>query len=358
MPVTNSRQRLAEPPIRVQALESFDFGAPDYRDLFARSEATAFQHPAWLDIFYRVLAPALDARPAVVVGHEADGRLALVLPLALRRKSGVTLLEAADLGVSDYAAPVLAPDLAVDEALREAVAAALPAHDLLRIGKVRDEHLAAWQALLGAAGEPADYGAHAAGHGADYPAWRAATLDTGFLRNLDRKAKRFFKLPGAVVRTIDKADERAAAVEAIRRDRAGRFPGDPIQSDAVFAFYRELAVQGGDFVRIYALEAEGERIGHTLCVADRGRLHYLLIGCDYDRHGRHSPGYILYEAMMEDWAKSGGTVFDFTIGDEPFKADFGTRRTRMHQFSRANGWLGKLARIALDARKQRAGRGT
>lgn len=358
MPGTTSRQRLAQPPIRVQALENFDFRAPDYRDLFARSEATAFQHPVWLDIFYRVLAPALDARPAVVVGHEADGRLALVMPLALRRKSGVTLLEAADLGVGDYAAPILAPDLAVDDALHDAVAAALPSHDLMRIGKVRDEHLAAWRALLGAAGEPADYGAHAAQHGSDYPAWRAETLDASFLRNLDRKAKRFFKLPGAVVRTIDNADERAVAVEEIRRDRSGRFPGDPIQSDAVFAFYRELATSGGDFVRIYALEAEGERIGHTLCVADRGRLHYLLIGCDYDRHGRHSPGYILYEAMMTDWAESGGTVFDFTIGDEPFKADFGTRRTQMHQFSRANGWLGKLARIALDARKQRAGRGT
>lgn len=349
-----SSQRLErEPAIRLEALTSFDFSAPDYRDLFSRSHATAFQHPVWLDTFYRVLAPALDARPAIVTGRDANGRLALVMPLVVRRKSGVTLLEAADLGVSDYAAPVLDQSLSVNDALREAVRAALPAHDLLRIGKVRKEHLSSWQALLGATGEEADYGAHAAEHAADYRAWRTKALDASFVRNLDRKAKRFFKLRDAAMRTIEDPTERSAAIEAIRRDRAGRFPGDPIQSDAVFAFYRELAANGGDFVRIYALEAEGERIGHTLCVADRGRLHYLLIGCDYERHGRHSPGYILYEAMMEDWARCGGTVFDFTIGDEPFKADFGTQRTQMFQFSRANGWLGKLARAALDARRQR-----
>ena len=350
-----SSQRLErEPAIRFEALTSFDFDAPEYRDLFARSDATAFQHPVWLETFYRVLAPALGARPAIITGRDIAGRLVLLIPLVVRRKSGVTLLEAADLGVSDYAAPVLDPSLVPNDALREAVRAALPAHDLLRIGKVRDEHLPVWQASLGATGEEADYGAHAAEHGPDYQTWRAAALDASFVRNLDRKAKRFFKLPGAAVRTIDGAAERAAAVEAIRRDRAGRFPDDPIQSDEVFAFYRELAANGSDVIRIYALETEGERIGHTLCVADRGRLHYLLIGCDYERHGRHSPGYILYEAMMEDWAQSGGTVFDFTIGDEPFKADFGTRRTQMFQFSRANGWLGKLARVALDARKQRA----
>lgn len=29
---------------------------------------------------------------------------------------------------------------------------------------------------------------------------------------------------------------------------------------------------------------------------------------------------------------AGGKAFDFTIGDEPFKADFGCTRTPMHEF--------------------------
>ena len=32
----------------------------------------------------------------------------------------------------------------------------------------------------------------------------------------------------------------------------------------------------------------------------------------------------MYDAMMEDWCNRGGTQFDFTIGNEDFKSDFGT----------------------------------
>jgi CelD/BcsL family acetyltransferase involved in cellulose biosynthesis len=35
---------------------------------------------------------------------------------------------------------------------------------------------------------------------------------------------------------------------------------------------------------------------------------------------------------MAAWMTEGGTSFDFTIGDEPFKAAFGCSRTSMHEF--------------------------
>ncbi|MGB6118235.1 MAG: GNAT family N-acetyltransferase [Mesorhizobium sp.] len=348
--IANTARRPAT-SIRLEVADRFDFLSGEYRELFDSADVSAFQHPIWLDAFYRVLAPGMGAAAVIVTGRDEAGRLCMVLPLIRRRKSAVTLLEAADLGVSDYVAPVLTPDLVVDDAFQASLRAVLPAHDILRICKVRADHTAIWTRLLGFEPTEADFGSSAASHGPDYKEWRATAMGQSFAKDVDVKTRRFFKKPDAAFRVLTDPQERARAVRAIRDVRKGRFEGDPIQLDPVCDFYTDVAVNGGDYVRLYALEAEGETVGYTYTTVHGKRLNYFLIGCDYERYRRLSPGYIMYDAMMADWAKAGGEVFDFTIGDEPYKASFGTVRTTMHEFVRGNGWYGKLARVAFDARR-------
>ena len=45
---------------------AFDFLSEEYRRFFERASATPFQHPLWLDRFYRRLAPSLGGEPLVV----------------------------------------------------------------------------------------------------------------------------------------------------------------------------------------------------------------------------------------------------------------------------------------------------
>ena len=140
------------PRVVVAAEPRFDFSGGEYAELFARSDATAFQHPLWLRHLFGTVAPRRDAEPCVVTGRDAEyGTLLFALPLMLRAKSGLTLLEAADLGVSDYAAPV------IDRAWRRTsdlsdiagdVAAVLPSHDILRIRPVREKNISRTGVLL------------------------------------------------------------------------------------------------------------------------------------------------------------------------------------------------------------------
>jgi CelD/BcsL family acetyltransferase involved in cellulose biosynthesis len=132
-----------------------------------------------------------------------------------------------------------------------------------------------------------------------------------------------------------------------------------IQNEHVRDFYAEIAVNGAasGFARTYVLEAESEALGYVFGLYWRGRYHYLLIGCDYERHGRHSPGLILYDTIMEDIISEGGRVFDFTIGDEHFKMDFGTRPTPIFALHDEPTWRGKLMRLGLEARRQFASLG-
>jgi CelD/BcsL family acetyltransferase involved in cellulose biosynthesis len=332
----------------------FNFGSGDFADLFAMSGASAFQHPIWLDAFYRHLAPIRGAEPVIVTGRAASGQLQVVLPMIRRRKSGVWLLEATDLGVSDYAAPVVRNGFMPTEVTRAAIAAALPPHDIMRIRPVRAEHVAKWQSLLDLTARDVDFSAHATDLPASHATWRAQAVEPGFARYLDKKRKRFFKASDARLKLLAEPAEIAAAIGAIQSDRKGRFAGDPIQENFVRDFYAEVATTGSaaGLARTYALMLDGEAIGHVFGLTHGGRFYYLLIGCDYERHGRHSPGLILYDTMIEDWIATGGTVFDFTIGDEAFKADFGTVPTAMFELVQVPTWRGRLASAAFHARAE------
>jgi CelD/BcsL family acetyltransferase involved in cellulose biosynthesis len=351
------RQKIAasDSNIVVDVHTGFDLVAGEYAQLYHRSGATPFQHPLWLDRFYALLAPYREAEPLVVTVRDADNdELRLVLPLIRRQKTAVTLLETTDLGVSDYAVPVVEDGWTIPADLPDRVRAVLPPHDLLRIRPVRAETVDTWRACLGGEVEALDFSAHEVALSADFGAWRKQTLKPDFARYLDRRKKRFLKESGAGLSLLTEREDITRAIAKLRERRAGRFEGDPIQEAAVAGFYTAVAVEGAatGLARTYALTLGDEEIGHVFGITGKGRFHYLLIGCDYERHGRHSPGLIAYDLIIEDWIQAGGCVFDFTIGDERFKRDFGTRATAMFMLRAAPTWRGRLARAAWNTREQ------
>lgn len=343
----------------VEAVTEAFFQSADYAALHARSNSSAFQHPLWLQSFHRHLAPSRGAQGVTLVGRSGPGEpTCFVLPMIARKLSGVTILESADLGVSDYAAPVVDPDWWERQhdhaALRASVAAALPSHDILRVKPIRDEYLALWQAFLPGSTKTLGFSAHAASLVGPVEHWREQALTDSFARYLARKRKRFFKTEGARLVVVQGENAIARAMERLAQLREGRFEQDVIAAPAAQAFYSAVAQSGeqAGFARVYALELGGEAIGYTFCLAFGGRLHYLLIGCDYQAHGRHSPGLLLYDGMIGDWIDAGGEIFDFTIGDEPFKADFGTVATPLHVLTHTPTVRGALALAAMRWRER------
>lgn len=328
----------------------YDFTGPGYTELFAASTATAFQHPLWMDAFFRHLTRARGAEPVIVEGRDSkSGKPVFVLPLIRRNLSGVTLLEATDLGVSDYAAPVVRRSWIHDTVdagqIQRLVRDVLPSFDILRIKPVRESALPLWQTFFSGDADAEDYSSHAARLTAPYPQWREKALGRSFRKYLDRRKKRFLKSGKAQLRLLTDSDDIRRGIGEIRNLREGRFDSDVIQQDFAQEFYAEIATRGSqeEFARTYALTLDGCDIGFVFGLTHNGRFHYLLIGCDYDTYGRHSPGLLMYDMIIEDWIGAGGNIFDFTIGDESFKADFGTEPTAIFAIRHAPTLLGKLA---------------
>lgn len=348
----------------IVAIENgFDFRSAHYLRLFQNSNATAFQHPLWLDAFYRLVVPARDAQKIVITAREKEtGMLRLVMPFVRREANGMILLETADLGVSDHAVPVSARGFEVSDTIREKIAEVLPDHDLMRIRPVRSETLAAWQSLIEGDVHSTDFFGSSMALSGPFPEWRSGALGQAFRKQSDADAGRALKCGASHLKLLDDSADIANAITAIRVSRHGRFETDRLQDKAIFEFYTSLAVagSGAGFSRTYALMQDDEAIGHVFAISWQNQTHYILIGCDFERHGQHTTGLILHDTMVEDWSREDGSAFTFTIGDEAFRGDRAEAADEHFIVTRAPTWRGRLARASLDAQDHvdRMSRGT
>ncbi len=336
--------------MEISLVPDWNYNSEEFAELFANASATAFQHPLWLDAMHRILAMPLGAKSqAITIRETASGELIAVLPLMRIKRRGVSILEFADLGVTDYCAPVVRNGrsgvLQDCEDLPDRISKIVGPHDIFRAKSVRPEHVKSVECIIGAAPAPAGFASHEASLEAPYADWRLRAFGKSQTRYIDRRLRRFERLGDTKLECLEAAADIRRAIGELRDFRAGRFDADPIQQDCVHDFYAEIAVRGAasGLARTYRLSHEGGTVGTVFGTAHKGRFSYLLIGCDYDNYAKHSPGLLMYDMIMSDWVSEGGSIFDFTIGDEAFKADFGTKPVQMSSFQRAASLTGKVA---------------
>ncbi|UNK44961.1 GNAT family N-acetyltransferase [Arthrobacter sulfonylureivorans] len=323
----------------VQREDDFDFLSSEYDDLYALSDATPFQHGIWLDRLYNVLAPAREAEKVIVTARRDGGELVLVLPFVRRRLGPIRLVEYADLGVADYAAPVSdgTAGLEADPSMARRIREALGRFDLLRIERVADSPDPLTVLLAGATSARHLYDTHLMTLASSVEEWRGA-LDAGFVRHLDRKHKRL--RPKGEKRLLEITD--VTAVEDLMRRmqefRAARFAErrgiDLVQDPDCFEFYCAVvrdSVKTGAPGTLSVLEVGGEPVAIAFDLIAPDRDLFLLVGYDMQRLRNYSLGLLIVEELAKDAIGRGQQFFDLTVGDESYKADFGARRRPVYE---------------------------
>ena len=321
---------------------------------------TPFQHPTWLAAWYGALEGRAGLAPLLVtVRVRETGALALRLPLVVDATGPRRIIAFADLGLTDYNAPLLGPasprDAAGARALWRAVRGALPRADLLDLRKMpavlqgRPNPLALLPGV-----RPCPLNGNLVTTGEDWDAYRHGLVRT-VRKELERSWRVFSREPGTSFRIVADPDEglRVVAVMARQQEARMRAIGADYRLDeaAFDAFYRRLAAEGigSGYVLVTALMAGDEVVASLLGIRDAGSYVMVRIGNAGTRWSHCSPGRLVIERTMAALHAEGCRAFDFSVGDYDYKRRFGVAPLPLVDLTLALGWRGlpAAARAAL-----------
>ncbi|MEQ1714190.1 MAG: GNAT family N-acetyltransferase, partial [Hyphomicrobium sp.] len=305
-----------------------------------------------------------------------------LLPLVVAREGRPRVARFADIGVTDYRAPILGAAAPQDRngqrALWREITRALS-------GKADLVRFEAMPAEIGGRANPL----------AALPAATAARL-TGMWTNVETtvedflrgRGKKYRKEAERCFRLLEKEGtphfQRADTAEAIERAYAAlqaqqsQRHGDTGNEHYVLdqpkysEFYRDLLLAERDsgFAHIFTLEADGGIVAALMGVEQGGTFTALRISNGGPLWRHLSPGRLVVIEAMRHMVERGVRTFDLGAGDYPFKRGFGAAEIPLHDLvsalttrglpavaaERSKAWLKRHPALA-DAAKRLAGRG-
>ncbi len=323
-----------------------------------RGSGTPFQQRQWLEVWYTTLATTEAVEPLIVtVSDRATGELALTLWLITRIHNHIRIVEFADLGVTDYNAPLLGP-----AAPSDAIGAAELWDDLRRALRGNDL-ICLWKMPMEIDGRPNPLAlldrARAGVHNGnvvtvseDFNAYRHSLART-VRKELERSWRVFTRHPGATFRVIVDVDEALrtlAVLEAHQGERMRDLGSNFFLNEANYAaFYRDLvrhSVSDG-YVVMTALTCGHEIVATLLGIRTGTRYVMLRHSHAGERWSNCSPGRLIVERTMARLHQEGVRDFDFGRGNYALKRRFGAKRFPLTDITAALRWRG-LPDVARD----------
>lgn len=293
-------------------------------------ERSPFQRAQWLETWFGSFGRETPSKIfAASIEDAASGEPVFVLPLTVERRGGILRLKAWDGGVSDYNAPLLsrrfAPNRDELKRLWASLLKELPRADVLELEKVPSVVGAIDNPLLALEGvHPSRFTRHVLPIPADgdFEMLKLARFDPSHRRSLAKKRRKlqnkgrleFGFLSGAAALPI---------LDEILEWRAERFADGAPSEEMQRAddFYRSLCGHT-DIARVGRLTLDGRLIAGCFGTLTDRTFQLLAVAHDGD-FKNWSPGLLAIESSIAVLCAQGATVYDFTIGDEPYKLDFG-----------------------------------
>ena len=324
------------------------------------ADGTVFQSFEWLSTWQRHIGARVGVKPLIVLGRDAGGRLLFLLPLAVQLVGFVHELVWLGMDLCDYTGPLLAPDFSAHVS-RQALAglwaelvpklAARAPFDLIRLEKMPETIGPQPNPMLGLPAARHPSGAYWTGL---TPAWDAfyASKRSSATRRRDRtKRKNLAALGELRFAEPATASEKAAAIDTLMEQKANSLARIGVTNLFTRPGYAEFyrAISSEPIAHVSRLDVGSIPAATNLGLVMRGRYYHLLASyADEAAVVRYGPGAAHLMDIMAHAIERGCTVFDFTIGDEPYKRDWCDERQTLYDHLSARTARG-LAAVAVHS---------
>ncbi|MBI5129712.1 MAG: GNAT family N-acetyltransferase [Rhodopseudomonas palustris] len=318
-----------------------------------QAAVTPFQSANWLAPWLKVLAPSADVEPLLItVRDSVRGEIAMLLPLVLRRFFGLTLVEFADLSVSDYGFPLLGPaapatPAAAAEAF-DAVLAALPPVDVIRLCNLP-------RFINGRANPLAMLPGTSPGSVRNVTALPASWDD--YLAARPRKFRKALRqhhraldaLGGATARMITDDVEASHLLDRLDRFQRARICARGkryvLDQPAYSNFYREVFERGvaHRFAMLSVLESGDTVVAIAYSLLHQQTCTTVRLAHLGEQWNRCSPGIVLASEIIRWLIENGVRKFDLGAGGYDYKKRLGCEPEPLLTLERAMSIKGRMA---------------
>jgi len=310
-----------------------------WRAFEREADATVFQTFDWLARWQRHIGALNRTVPAIVIGRDAGGATLFIFPLAVEKSGAAHRLTWLGATLCDYNGPLLGKQFAGRvssdrfPALWLEILRLMRAHprlgfDFVDLPKMLETVGAHGNPFVGLDVHPNPSGAYVARLGSDWETYYAAKR-SGATRKKERKQLKQLALHGAV-RFVDVRDpaEIAATMATLIEQKTRSFQRLGVKNNFARPGYREFYLdlttdpRTRDLVHISRLD-----VGATVAAASlglrSGSNYYLVLSSYQDGElARLGPGRAHLNELIRYAIGEHIELFDFTIGDEPYKRDW------------------------------------
>ena len=307
-----------------------------WRDFERRADCTAFQSYEWLSAWQRHIGARNDVIPCIVVARDASGATLCILPLATRPAGFARELVFLGTELCDYNAPLLSPDFSARVDAAEFAALWRRALDLLRqqprlrfdmvrLEKMPEAVRGQPNPMLFLPATPHPSGCYATPLAQSWEAFYAAKRSPSTRRRDRTKRNRLaefgeikFETPATPAGALEAL---AVLVEQKSAYFAQRGIANLFARPGYLDFFRELASspQNAGLVHVSELKVGPQIVAANFGLIFGGRYYYVLSSYSDGDLARLGPGAIHLHELMRYAIEHRCAMFDFTVGDEPYK---------------------------------------
>lgn len=311
----------------------------DWRAFELKADCSVFQTFDWLATWQRYIGALNGVQPAIVVGRDAAGDIAFILPLSTRAVGFARELAWLGTELCDYNAPLLAAgfsermDRARFTALWARVTKGLQDHPRLAFDYV---NLTKMPEMVGSQKNPMlnlsvtmnPNGAYLTHLSGDWESFYTAKRSSTTRRRDRTKRKRLAEFGEVKFVNADSESTILGALDTLMKQKARLFAYMGVAN--LFAkpghveFYRTMAA--GPATR-HLVHMSTLNVGTTPAAVNLGLMHHgcyyhLLASYDDGEVSRFGPGAAHLHDLLHLAIDRGFSIFDFTIGDERYKRDW------------------------------------
>jgi CelD/BcsL family acetyltransferase involved in cellulose biosynthesis len=332
----------------------------DFESLTTGWHASGFQQAHWLRCWFATIGIEPGIEGFWLTLKDSVGQDVLAMPVIRHVEARLTRLTSANLGVTDYNAPLLMPRAALytPGEIWAAIRATLPRADLLQIDHMPPDVQGLANPLVQ---HPLALPSRISGWAVDLPetfeAFRA-TLSSSMRDQMGKATRRFARVEEhdtRLVETPDEAFETLKFLETHQEIRLGQKGLDYVLSEpAKSRFYHRLAQEGvanGKTV-MATFRVKGELVAANFGICEQNRVYYLRLTNLYGEWSPFKLGLLVTEYLIRTKQEQGITCFDFTLGDYDYKKRFGATQIHLHDVEVPLSWRGWSSVLNLQIRRR------